>query len=373
MKKIVEGAAVAMVPTTQKVSKEMEVFYNPVMKLNRDISLLLLEVLGKERKRRTEWEGFTIGSPLAGSGIRECRMLVELSPETIKSIEINDYDEKAAELIKKNIVLNEQRLNCDEIEVSCTEASKFLLDSFGHGYIEIDPFGTPNPFLDAAVKRIQREGILAVTATDTSALSGTYEDSCRRKYWAKPMRNHLMHDVGLRILIRKVQLIGTQYEKSLIPIYSYAKDHYMRVFFLCQKQGKKVAAAVVKKHQYIHYCPICLSIKVSPTNESICCGKTMTWAGPAWVGSLWDAKLAAKMAKLNARWEYGQTENQKFLETIAEESKLDAIGFYPFNLIRKVLKKTPRKKEELLALKSVAPTHFESNSVKAKDLSVICK
>jgi tRNA (guanine26-N2/guanine27-N2)-dimethyltransferase len=239
MKKIVEGAAVAMVPTTQKVSKEMEVFYNPVMKLNRDISLLLLEVLGKERKRRTEWEGFTIGSPLAGSGIRECRMLVELSPETIKSIEINDYDEKAAELIKKNIVLNEQRLNCDEIEVSCTEASKFLLDSFGHGYIEIDPFGTPNPFLDAAVKRIQREGILAVTATDTSALSGTYEDSCRRKYWAKPMRNHLMHDVGLRILIRKVQLIGTQYEKSLIPIYSYAKDHYMRVFFLCQKQERR--------------------------------------------------------------------------------------------------------------------------------------
>ncbi|MCU0373510.1 MAG: ATP-binding protein, partial [Ignavibacteria bacterium] len=42
----------------------------------------------------------------------------------------------------------------------------------GFDYIDIDPFGSPCPFLDAAIKRLSRGGILAVTATDTSALAG---------------------------------------------------------------------------------------------------------------------------------------------------------------------------------------------------------
>jgi len=37
MKKIKEGKAVIKVPKVEKVSKEMEVFYNPIMKFNRDI------------------------------------------------------------------------------------------------------------------------------------------------------------------------------------------------------------------------------------------------------------------------------------------------------------------------------------------------
>lgn len=370
-KMITEGSVRAHVPTTTKISKEMEVFYNPVMRLNRDVSVLLLQVLGEERQKERGWEGFSIGSPLAGTGIRECRFLVELELGLMKEVHINDYSNEAVKLIRKNVSLNEERLNCDEIEVSCNEASTFLLDSYGYGYIDIDPFGTPNPFLDAAVKRIQREGILAVTATDTSALSGTYLDSCLRKYWAKPMRNHLMHDVGIRILIRKVQLIGTQYEKSLVPIYSYSKDHYMRVFFLCQKQGKKAAAAIIKRHAYVHFCPKCLRIKTSAHTDETCCSQTMRWAGPLWSGPLWEKRLAKRMAERNASWEHGQPKNQKFLDTIALEAQENIIGFYPFNLVRKVLKRSPKRKEELIRKKGVLPTHFEGNAVKAKRIDLL--
>ncbi len=365
---ITEGAVRARVPAAAKVSKEMDVFYNPVMKLNRDVSVLLLQVLGTERKKNKSFHGFSVGSVLAGTGIRECRFLVELEKGILDQVHINDYSEEAVKLIKKNIALNEKSLNCEDIEVSCNEASKFLLDSFGYGYIDIDPFGTPSPFLDAAVKRIQREGILAVTATDTSALSGTYEDSCLRKYWARPMRNHLMHEVGLRILARKVQLIGAQYEKSLVPVYSYSKDHYMRIFFLCQKQGRKKAAAVLKQHQYYHYCGKCLGVFSSQSNNETCCKKKTLYAGPLWIGGLWDKRLAKAMAKVSKTWQHGQAENQKFLDTIAAEAQMDVLGFYPFNLVRQKLRKTPKKKDELLTKKGVVPTHFESNAVKTKSL-----
>ncbi len=373
---VTEGAVRARAPAADVVSKRMEVFYNPVMKLNRDISVLVLRAFALRRKEEAKGErfaGVTVGSPLAGTGIRECRFLVELEAGLLAAASINDYSEEAARLIRENVRRNEDALTCQEIEVSCLEANRFLLESAGFSYIDIDPFGTPNPFLDAAVKRMQRDGILAVTATDTSALAGTYADACRRKYWAEPMRNHLMHETGLRILVRKVQLIGAQYEKSLVPVYSFSKDHYMRVFFLCQKHGRKEAAAVVKRHRYLHYCKKCLSVTVSGENRGTCCGATTQWAGPLWTGPLWDVALARELAEMNASWEHGQPENQKLLDTIAEEASApeSVIGFYPFNLVRQALKKVPEKKHVLVRKKGVWPTHFLSNAVKAKRIGLL--
>ena len=114
-----------------------------------------------------------------------------------------------------------------------------MLESKGFDYIDIDPFGFPGRFLDAAALRIARKGILAVTATDLGALCGSFPKVCNRKYWAEPKRDYMMHETGLRILIRKIQLIGIQYEKALIPLFSYYKDHYFRIFFRCVKSKKE--------------------------------------------------------------------------------------------------------------------------------------
>ena len=379
---VTEGAVSVKVAVAEKISKELDVFYNPVMKLNRDITLLLLETLWQERKKDaagTEGEkgatehSFRVCSPLAGSGVRECRMAVELSKGALLEVSVNDYSADAVKLAKENFRRNAKRLTLPKSAIlfSCDEANKHLLDSKGFSYIDIDPFGTPNPFLDASVKRLQRGGILGVTATDTAALAGTYVNPCRRKYWSEPMRNHLMHEVGLRILTRKVQLVAAQYEKALTPVYSYSKDHYVRVFFR-NERSKKSVDKVLAKHGYLHYCGTCLSISGSKENAGSCCKKKTRVAGPLWLGDLWDAKLARAMAELNSTWQNGQPENQRFLETVAREAALTGVlGFYPFNLVRQKLGKTPRAKLDLLQRKGVAPTHFLSNAVKAKSVKLL--
>jgi tRNA (guanine26-N2/guanine27-N2)-dimethyltransferase len=147
-----------------------------------------------------------------------------------------------------------------------------LLTSRGFDYIDIDPWGTPNPYLDSACRRISRGGILAVTATDTSALCGTYPNACRRKYWALPKRDSNMHETGLRILIRKIQLVGAQYEKGLIPVYSYSREHYMRVFLRIEK-GKSMVDRIIGFHDFLN------------------------GSGPLWTGKLWEEDLADKIFK----------------------------------------------------------------------------
>jgi len=324
---IKEGKVTIKIKKANKVSKEMEVFYNPVMKLNRDISILLLNSI--------ENKNMQVALPLSGSGVRGIRFLKELSKGKIKSISFNDYNEKAIKAIKNNLRLNDvkkfsiikniadekkkERLKSEKIKIYNNDANLFLLNSKGFDYIDVDPFGSSNSFLDAAIKRISRDGILAITNTDTAALTGTYPKVCARKYWALPKKDHMMHEAGLRILIRKVQLIGMQYEKALTPIFSYYKDHYLRMFFQCVK-GKKECDKIAKQHGMF--------------ND----------AGPMWLGSLCNKKIADKLCtKAFSR------ELLKFLRIIKEESKVNIVGFYDIHKIVKNEKiKSMKKKEDLI-------------------------
>ena len=173
MKKIIiEEETKIKADTVDIVSKQMDVFYNPVMKFNRDISVLLLNSVSDKE--------MNIADMLAGSGIRSIRFLLELNKNKIKNIFINDHSKDAIKNIKNNLKLN--KIKNKKIIISNSDANLFLLNSMGFDYIDIDPFGTPNMFLDSAVKRISRNGIIAITATDTSALCGTYPKACLRKY-----------------------------------------------------------------------------------------------------------------------------------------------------------------------------------------------
>ncbi|MFC1723290.1 tRNA (guanine(26)-N(2))-dimethyltransferase [Nanoarchaeota archaeon] len=302
-KTIVEGLAKVKVPVEEKISADLPVFYNPLMKLNRDMSVLLLKSLGEK--------DLQICDPLAGTGVRSVRFLLE-TPEVIKNITINDKDEQSIGLIKENLELNRFEADGERVRVANKDANVLLYSASGYDYVDIDPFGTPNPFLDIACRRMSRRGILAVTATDVSALAGTYVNACRRKYWAEPRRDYIMHEVGLRILIRKCQLVGAQYDKALVPVFSYSKDHYMRVFFRTWK-GKAKVDVVIKQHGEFNK------------------------AGPMWLGRLWDPELVEKMVEESSELSYEI--DKEFLGVLKEESKIDVVGFFDVHALCKKLKR----------------------------------
>ena len=358
MRIITEGSIKLKVPKADKVSKEMGVFYNPAMRLNRDISVLLLNSINKNNLQ--------IADPLAATGVRSIRFLKELRKNKIKKIYINDYSNDSTKLIKQNLALNKiQYTNNEKILIapyrnfvsvelknkvflSNEDANLFLLNSTGFDYIDIDPFGYPGAFLDSACKRLARDGILAVTATDTSALCGTFPKACIRKYWAMPKKDAIMHESGLRILIRKIQLIAAQYDKALTPIYSYSKEHYMRVF-LKNIKGKNKVDEALKLHGML--------------ND----------AGPMWLGNLWDKNLVDKIHKNALKNKIFNSNKQliKFLQTIKEESKIHAIGFYDLHDIceRNKIKNLQKKEKIMNKIKKsryqVSNTHFKGEGIRS--------
>ncbi|MEA3429656.1 MAG: tRNA (guanine(26)-N(2))-dimethyltransferase [Nanoarchaeota archaeon] len=324
MTKIIEEGKARIKIYSGKISKKLSVFYNPNMKLNRDISVLVLNTLHDKKLR--------MALPLAGSGVRGVRFLLELDDDKITELIFNDSSLDAIENIKSNLELNKLK-DFDKIIIANKDANRFLLESSGFNYIDIDPFGSPNPFLDIAVKRMSRGGVLAVTATDTAPLCGTYPKTCLRKYWAKPLRNELKHEIGLRILIRKVQLIGAQYEKALVPVLSYWNLHYFRIFFRCVK-GKKKVDDLIKMHGNFQE------------------------AGPMWLGGLFDAKLMAEIESGN-----------NFVQLLKQESLIEVPFFFDIHQICKREKLQIPRKDKIAEniLKQgfkVSNTHFSPEALK---------
>lgn len=354
MRQIQEGKAKIYANLENVPSKKMDVFYNPAMKLNRDLSVLLLNSVENKKIR--------IADILAGTGVRSIRFFFEVDKNKIGEIAINDYSKKAADLIKKNLKLN--MIKSKKVKVYSKDANIFLLESRGFDYIDIDPFGFPGRFLDAAALRISRNGILAVTATDTAALAGSSEKACIRKYWAKPLKNEFMHETGLRILIRRIQLIGAQYEKAFFPILSYYKDHYMRVFLRCEK-GKKKVDSMIKKHSWTSYCRKCLWRNVGYFEDCKNCSSKTEIAGPLWTGKIADKKM------INLLLKNSEPENMPFLRKIRQEAKIEEPYFYDIHKLAQKYKKgsIPKNEEIIKEIRKrgfkAEQTHFRNEGIKS--------
>ena len=351
---IVENKVKIEAKIPNKIHSKMEVFFNPQMESNRNISILLLNCIPNQK--------MNLALPLAGSGVRGIRFLKELKKGKIEKIFINDQKEGFISTLNNNLKRND--LDDSQLLIGQEEANTFLMnqhkdDFCGYfDYIDLDPFGSPNPFLSSAIARIKRKGILAITATDTAALTGTYLKTTKRKYWANSLKNYLMHETGLRILIRKVQLLGVQFEKALTPILSYHKDHYFRVYFVSNR-GKGKCDEIIKQHQYLLYCNKCLDFKKSRFNYGRCACDDFGFAGPLWVGNLFDQELVKKMAKNNKF-----LNEQKFLDLLKDEK--DLFGFYDLHVVSEKYKVKTPKLDGFLKEINGSRTHFSRYGIKSE-------
>jgi tRNA (guanine26-N2/guanine27-N2)-dimethyltransferase len=188
-----------------------------------------------------------------------------------------------------------------------------------------------------------------------------------RKYWATPLRNELMHETGLRILIRRVQLIAATMEKAALPVFSYFKEHYIRAYFKIDRGGRK-ADEVIKKHLYFYYCNNCLERDIIRNNLIKNCGscgnKNISIAGQLWTGKLWDKRAVNKILD-----NCGDEKTKKFLNIIAGEAKINSLGFYDIHRLCKKMRlgSIPTTAAVIKKLKAHYPaaiTHFSSKGIR---------
>lgn len=329
LKKVQEGKVRLYVPEGRIY--DVSVFYNPEGELNRDLSVAALQVFQKEFKDK-----ITVCDALAASGIRGLRYAKEVSG--VKNVVLNDKNPLAVKLIRKNIKENKLGKKC----LASKEDANLLLRKNVFVAIDLDPFGSPNIYMDSAARSIYHKGFLAVTATDQAALSGTYPEAGLRKYGIKPVKTEFYNELGIRILISFIILTLARYDRAFIPLLSFSSQHYFRVFGKIEHAGQ--ISSLLKDFKYVNYC----SCGEREPKEKCFCGKESKVIGPIYLGNISDKKFCKKvLIDIKKRNFNLKREEEKLLKLIIEEADMPAF-YYDLHYLAKVFKKEPPKIEVLI-------------------------
>lgn len=349
------------------------VFYNPRMIASRDLAVAAIEAYVRGRRLSQ----IKLAEPFCSTGVRGIRYAIEVD-EVLKVV-MGDISKKAITLTKINVKLN--NINA-KTEVLHCEANMLLSihakRSERFDVIDIDPFGSPAPFIYNALRALKNEGLLAVTATDLPPLFGIYPLACRRKYLSIPLRTDYAPEVGLRILLGFIAREAAKLEAGIIILLAYYMDHYLRVYTLIRK-GAKEADKALDQLGYILHCNKCgwrgVQSGLIPDTIESCpiCATKLRKSGPLWLGSLGDVGFLTRLRQEIINRDYLRERKRllKLVDKILQEVSIRTPFYYTVSELAKYLginEVKPRMLVERLRSNGykASLTHFNPKGVKTE-------
>ena len=359
-------AAYGVVPSDYAPSKA-PVFYNPVMEFNRDLTVLAF----KAYQHMVNHE-VSICEPFTSQGIRGIRFAAEI--DGVARVLLSDINTSAYELAKHNIELNklENKITLKHKDancvLSCNASPKKRFD-----IVDIDPFGTPVPYLDSAFRALKNKGLLAATATDLAPLCGVHAKACVRKYGGKPLRTEYCHELAVRLLAGCMASVAAKHDIGIRILFSHSSDHYIRVYaqiaYGCQKADESL-----KTTGYILHCFNCLHRETAPKifgkgDQCPECGAKMEHAGPLWIGGISDPSFIEQIIKENQSTAFRNSAKITKLLTLTKNESTTPPTYYVIDKLSGKLKlPAPSVQAFLTALQNsgcqAVPTHFNTRGIK---------
>uniref|UniRef100_A0A0B7ASN3 tRNA (guanine(26)-N(2))-dimethyltransferase n=1 Tax=Arion vulgaris TaxID=1028688 RepID=A0A0B7ASN3_9EUPU len=281
-----EGLAKVMLPSS--------VFYNPVQEYNRDLTVAIISEFSSEsfqnlNQRKTEngaaannetsdqaiplesgkfyENGISIFEGLAASGLRSVRFGLEIPG--VREIIANDFDKNAVSFIERNIQKNGVH---HIVKARHGDAAMGMYEHRNENdrfdVIDLDPYGSPTIFLDAALQAVKDGGLLCVTCTDAAVLCGNAPEKCNANYGSVSLRSKFCHEMGVRIILQCLDSHANRYSRYIVPLISLSVDFYFRVFVRVYTGQKQVKHSSTKRAM-IFECVGCGAYMIQPMAEAL--------------------------------------------------------------------------------------------------------
>ncbi|CAG9463613.1 unnamed protein product [Pedinophyceae sp. YPF-701] len=328
-----EGWSEAQEGKAKLLQRGNDVFYNPAMAVNRDMSIAVLREFIKMRDEEIRsgalkrWkrkplhkaqpgagagaEGGSAaakdvandaeelplqfkapGEPntdvrifegLAATGLRSLRYALEVQ-DGVEEIVANDMDPGAVEAIRQNVARNGAQAAA-RITPSVGSASVVMLSNPQQfDVVDLDPYGSPVQFLDSAVQTVTDGGLLMVTATDTAVLCGNNGETCFAKYGAYPLHRYYCHEQAVRVLLSCMEAHANRYKRRIVPLLSLYMDYYVRVFVRVYTSAKDVKDTPSDRLAYVYQSQNCDTFHLQPVGTRTVKGSSVKYSagrGPA--------------------------------------------------------------------------------------------
>lgn len=328
------------------------IFYNRRMELSRDATVLLVSLLHPTRYLDS----------MGATGARGLRIAHECGiPVTI-----SDRDPGACELIRRNADL------CGlQIEVISSDVN-VLLSGRRFDAVDLDPFGTPAPFLDSAIRGTGR--FLFLTATDTAPLCGAHQAAGIRRYFARALNNEYHSETGLRILLSFAVREAVKYDLGIEPLFCFSHEHFIRLH-LRLTHGARQADRTLSSIGFVLQCPSCPyrteQSGILPSQDRCPeCGSELVPIGPLWRGTISDPETLSDMeARIQGKTLGTGAELGRLIATCRQE--MDTSSHYDYHVLAKFCRVSPPPMEMMLDFIrnegfAATRTHYSGTSFKTR-------
>ncbi len=340
-----------------EIKKSDKVFYNPQMRVNRDISSLAVQVFTEETGRDV-----MVLDVMASSGIRGIRYAIECSK--VREVVFNDLNPDSIEILKENVDLNHLQKRV-KIKIYNEDAGALMhIYRFEGDVVDLDPFGSPAYYLEALGRCVSNKGLAMVTFTDTAVLSGTYPRTALRRYGVWHDKKYTPKgEIALRVALKSIAESFAKFDKGIIPLVSISHKHYVRVIVKIDKH-KSSAEDNIKKLKFLHFNEKQEKFYSYNRHE-----EKYRSVGLIWAENLGESKFIEKMiekAKQHSRI-YSQ-ETIKILERLKEEYSIKDGFYYDLPSIGKAYKiplpSIKRIKEKIESKGyAIAKSHIKGNAI----------
>lgn|GEM_PF-1224346 len=237
-------------------------FYNASQRMNRDISLSALNIIRPKRVL----DGF------GATGIRAIRFRLETGCE----VHVSEINPASLKIIENNLKINSAQITV-HAESFAETSRKIPFD-----YIDVDPYGSVVPYLDAAIANVKNRGYVGATATDLSVLTGSYPEKTVRRYESVIVKDTFKHEKGLRLLIAYAARRAAAMDKYIRPVISFWNGHYYRMIFQVNS-GSRNADIMLS------------NIRTINLHDHISAYYPDRIEGPLWTGNIEDDAFIEKM------------------------------------------------------------------------------
>jgi tRNA (guanine26-N2/guanine27-N2)-dimethyltransferase len=279
----------------------------------------------------TKGPRFRILDALSATGLRALRYAKEIP--FVTNVVANDMNPNAIKAMGLNVTHNDLEgvihPNVGDAIGHMYRVAYPTPDAHGPNHIyrkyeviDLDPYGTAAPFLDAALQALSDGGLLCVTCTDSGVFASCgYSEKTYSLYGGMPIKGNHMHEGGLRLIINSVATAAAKYGIAIEPLLSLNIDYYARTFIRVRKSPVEVKF-LASKTMVVYGCDAgCgawttqrlgratkqssangtpffkYSIAQAPGCDQVCrhCNNKTHVAGPMWAGPIHNAAFVEKM------------------------------------------------------------------------------
>lgn len=250
---------------------------------------------------------FNVLEALSATGLRAIRYAKEIPH--LAYVVANDLSAAAVDQIKLN---SEHNGTANLVRPNQGDARSVMYTSTNkYNVIDLDPYGSAAPFLDAAVQAIEDGGLLVVTCTDLAVLAGdSHPEKCWSQYGGTTIKqSDFCHEQALRMVINSIAVCAARYGRAIKPLLSLSIDFYVRLFIRVDTRPARVKH-LMSNTMLTYQCSGCKSFVNQPmgvvkpgnspdqfkfSNASLAvgkdcleCGFTQHIGGPMYSGPLHD-------------------------------------------------------------------------------------